>query len=150
MQRRPVTYLRLNKRTEAFVSHHENSAWHAVVAPPPDSSPSQPSTTISVLIMVRSRVIAFCVAVLASTASAFAPTRAAASASPAARSTGLHSLRRSVDELRYNAMMNFVGVLFNGGGDSTGGVLPNAAPPSRRRAAAAAVSYTHLTLPTKA
>ena len=35
-------------------------------------------------------------------------------------------------------MMNFVGVLFNGGGDSTGGVLPNAAPPSRRRAAAAA------------
>ena len=88
--------------------------------------------------MVRSRVIAFCVAVLASTASAFAPTRAAASASPAARSTGLHSLRRSVDELRYNAMMNFVGVLFNGGGDSTGGVLPNAAPPSRRRAAAAA------------
>ena len=88
--------------------------------------------------MVRSRVIAFCVAVLASTASAFAPTRAAASASPAARSTGLHSLRRSVDELRYNAMMNFVGVLFNGGGDSTGGVLPNAAPPTRRRAAAAA------------
>ena len=90
--------------------------------------------------MVRSRVIAFCVAVLASTASAFAPTRAAASASPAARSTGLHSLKRSVersvDELRYNAMMNFVGVLF--GGDSTGGVLPNAAPPSRRRAAAAA------------
>ena len=87
--------------------------------------------------MVRSRAIAFCVAVLASTASAFAPTRAAASASPAARSTGLHSLKRSVDELRYNAMMNFVGVLF-GGGDSTGGVLPNAAPPSRRRAAAAA------------
>ena len=90
--------------------------------------------------MVRSRAIAFCVAVLASTASAFAPTRAAASASPAARSTGLHSLKRSVersvDELRYNAMMNFVGVLF--GGDSTGGVLPNAAPPSRRRAAAAA------------
>ena len=90
--------------------------------------------------MVRSRVIAFCVAVLASTASAFAPTRAAASASPAARSTGLHSLKRSVersvDELRYNAMMNFVGVLF--GGDSTGGVLPNAAPPTRRRAAAAA------------
>ena len=86
--------------------------------------------------MVRSRVIAFCVAVLASTASAFAPTRAAASASPAARSTSLNSLRRSVDELRYNAMMNFVGVLF--GGDSTGGVLPNAAPPSRRRAAAAA------------
>ena len=91
--------------------------------------------------MVHSRAIAFCVAVLASTASAFAPTRAAASA-PAARSTGLHSLKRSVersvDELRYNAMMNFVGVLFNGGGDSTGGVLPNAAPPSRRRAAAAA------------
>ena len=85
--------------------------------------------------MVRSRAIAFCVAVLASTASAFAPTRAAASASPAARSS-LHSLKRSVDELRYNAMMNFVGVLF--GGDSTGGVLPNAAPPSRRRAAAAA------------
>ena len=85
--------------------------------------------------MVRSRAIAFCVAVLASTASAFAPTRAAASASPAARSTSLHSLKRSVDELRYNAMMNFVGVLF---GDSTGGVLPNAAPPSRRRAAAAA------------
>ena len=81
--------------------------------------------------MVHSRVIAFCVAVLASTASAFAPTRAAASASP------LHSLKRSVDELRYNAMMNFVGVLF-GGGDSTGGVLPNAAPPTRRRAAAAA------------
>ena len=88
--------------------------------------------------MVRSRAIAFCVAVLASTASAFAPTRAAASASPAARSTGLHSLKRSVDELRYNAMMNFVGVLFSGGGDSTGGVLPNAAPPTRRRAAAAA------------
>lgn len=87
--------------------------------------------------MVRSRAIAFCVAVLASTASAFAPTRAAASASPAARSS-LHSLKRSVDELRYNAMMNFVGVLFGGGGDSTGGVLPNAAPPSRRRAAAAA------------
>ena len=90
--------------------------------------------------MVRSRVIAFCVAVLASTASAFAPTRAAASASPAARWTGLNSLKRSVersvDELRYNAMMNFVGVLF--GGDSTGGVLPNAAPPTRRRAAAAA------------
>ena len=84
--------------------------------------------------MVRSRAIAFCIAVLASTASAFAPTRAAASASPG-RARPLPSLKRSVDELRYNAMMNFVGVLF---GDSTGGVLPNAAPPSRRRAAAAA------------
>ena len=85
--------------------------------------------------MVRSRAIAFCIAVLASTASAFAPTRAAASASPG-RARPLPSLKRSVDELRYNAMMNFVGVLF--GGDSTGGVLPNAAPPCRRRAAAAA------------
>ena len=58
----------------------------------------------------------------------------------AARAAPRHSLKRSVDELKYNAMLSFVDMLFAGAPASERRVMPNAAPPrtTRRRRAAPA------------